>query len=52
MGNMIELGQAAGVAAGIAALDGVRARDVDVKKVQSFIADELGVTTGEGNKAL
>ena len=52
MGNMIEIGQAAGVAAAIAAADGVKARDVDVCKVQTFVAEELGVTRGEGNRAL
>jgi len=41
MGNMIELGQAAGVAAGIAALDGVKARDVDVGKVKAFLSEVL-----------
>jgi hypothetical protein len=51
MGNMIEVGQAAGVAAAIAAIDGVKARDVDVKKVQTFIAEELGVKRGKGNSA-
>ena len=50
MGNMIELGQAAGVAAAIAARRGVRARDVDVEEVQSFLADELGVRSGKGNQ--
>ncbi len=50
MGNMIELGQAAGVAAGIAALDGVRARDVDLTKVKAFISDVLEVKAGKGNE--
>jgi hypothetical protein len=49
MGNMMEIGQAAGVAAAIAARDGVRARDVDVGRVQAFLADELKVGLGKGN---
>jgi hypothetical protein len=51
MGNMIEVGQAAGAAAGIAALDGIRVRDVDLEKVNGFISDVLKVRVGKGNSA-
>ena len=51
MGNMIEVGQAAGAAAGIAAIDGVRVRDVDVAKVNTFISDVLAVRVGKGNES-
>jgi hypothetical protein len=52
MGNMIEVGQAAGVAAGIASRDGIRVRDVDVNKINALISDVLEVKAGKGNKSI
>lgn len=42
MGNMMAIGQAAGVAASIAARDGVRPRELDIRKIQARLR-ETGV---------
>jgi hypothetical protein len=42
MGNMLDLGQGAGVCAALAVRHGVRARDVDVAEVQGILR-EMGV---------
>jgi len=49
MGNMMEIGQAAGVAAAIAAREGVAPRGVDVRRVQECLRG-MGVSLG-GDKA-
>ena len=43
MGNMMDMGQAAGLAAALCVKQGVRPRDLDVSKVQKVLTEEMGV---------
>ena len=43
MGNMMDMGQAAGVAASLCAKDKVRPRDLDVSRVQKILTEKMGV---------
>lgn len=43
MGNMMDMGQAAGVAAALCAAQKVRPRDLDVKQVQTILQEKMGV---------
>ena len=43
MGNMMDMGQAAGVAAALCVKEGVRPRDLDVKKIQKILVEEMHV---------
>jgi len=43
MGNMMDMGQAAGVAAALCVKDGIRPRDLDPKRVQDILIHEMGV---------
>ena len=42
MGNMMDMGQAAGVAAALCVKQGVRPRDLEVKQVQDILQNEMG----------
>lgn len=44
MGNMMDMGQAAGVAAALCAKQGVRPRDLAVKQVQDILQNEMGIS--------
>ena len=50
MGNMISIGQGAGVAAAIAAREGVAPRQVEVRRVQAALA-RMGVVLTTGDPA-
>ena len=43
MGNMMDMGQAAGLAAALCVKQGVRPRDLYVSKVQKVLTEEMGV---------
>lgn len=43
MGNMMDMGQAAGLAAALCVKQGVRPRDLDVSEVQKILTEKMGV---------